>query len=158
MRAKLYAAITVIVLGLGLAGVLISRHYQIAPLPSAKELPKPVYEAHNLRCPDPTNMQPAPIILTPPDEAADQDSVVNLRWEQLSLQDLQKRIPQIFATRGDRTIYVVYPGPIPKAGQSKLIQLLIKHNLIDRVCLIDPNNPPKWYPIRILVYPDASHS
>jgi hypothetical protein len=139
------------------AALLAWRYYRIQPLPLAHQSGKPVFEAHNLRCPDPTDLDRTPVILTPPDDAADQDSMVKLRWERLPFQDLQKRIPEIFATRADRTVYVVYPGAIPKAQQSKLIQLLIRHDFIDRVCLIDPKNPPQWYPIRILMYPTASH-
>jgi hypothetical protein len=155
---KRVGRVIVSVVVLGAATLFAWRHYRIQPLPLPIQSGKPIYEAHNLRCPDPTNMNPAPIILEPPDQEADQGSMVRLRWEQLSLQELQKRIPEIFATREHRTIYVVYPGPILKADQSRLIQLLIQHDLIDRVCLIDSNNPPRWYPIRILMDPAANHS
>lgn len=134
------------VIVLGASALLFWRHYEIPPLPSPQPKAKPLYEAHNGRCPNPMDMGGIPVIVKPVHEPRNQISVVALMTEEIPLGELEKRLQSIFATRADRTIYLVDPGAVKKPHESSLVDLLMHYDFIDRICVVDPENPPKWYP------------
>jgi hypothetical protein len=143
------------VIVLGTSTLLFWRHYKIQPLVSPQPQTKSIYEAHNRRCPDPMDMG-RPVILKPVDEQGKQLSVVALGTEEMPLGELEKRLQSIFATRDDKTIYVVDPAAVKEFHKSNLVELLLRYDFIDQICVVDPQNPPKWYPPPITVHKRAS--
>ena len=140
------------VIVLGTSGLLFWPRYETQPLPSPQQQAKPIYEAHNRRCPDPVAIGDIPVILKPIDEPGKQLSVVALPSQERPLGDLEKWLQPIFATRADRTIYVFDPVAVKEPHESSLVDLLMHYNFIDRICVVDPQSPPKWYPLPIPVH------
>ena len=151
---KMGVAIVSVVVGLSASTLFLWGHYQIQPLqspPYAQE--NPVYEARNLRCPDPTIVDARAVILKASDEPGKEQSVFYIRSEETPVKDLEKRLHDVFATRAEKTVYLVDAAAIEKPETSELLGLLRKSMDVDRICVIDPQKPPKWYPPPEIVSP-----
>jgi hypothetical protein len=145
----------VVVIVLGVSIGLLWRHYQIQPLQSHEERAKPVYEAHNPRCPDANELGQRPVVLEALNSAGNQHSVVLGLSEELLVSELEARLKPIFATRPARIAYVVDAAAAKPPYQSALVNRLLSFEFIEQVCVVDPRNPPKWYP-PVLEYPRVS--
>jgi hypothetical protein len=93
-----------------------------------------------------------PVILKPIDEQGKQLSVVALPSQEMPSRNLEKWLQSIFTTRAERTIYVVDPRAVKEPHESSLVDLLMHYDFINQICVIDPQNPPKWYPPPVPVH------
>jgi len=148
---KNWWAIVGVVIVLGTSTLLFWRHYEIQPLLSLQQPTKLIYEAHNRSCPNPTEMG-IPVILKPVDEPGKPLSVVALPSQEMPSGGLEKWLQSIFATRAERTIYVFDSRAVKEPHASSLVTLLVHYDFINQICVIDPQNPPKWYPPPVPVH------
>jgi hypothetical protein len=146
---KLEWAIFGVVIVLGSSMLLFWQHYEIQPLPSLQQPAKLIYEARNRRCDMGGGI---PVILKPVDETGKQLSVVALPSQEMRSGDLEKWLQSIFAARAERTIYVFDPRAVKEPHESSLVNLLMHYDFINQICVIDPQNPPKWYPPPVPVH------
>jgi hypothetical protein len=140
---KLSFIALVFTLTLTIAFVLY-RRYRILPLTSEEQPHRTaVLTAANVECTqNDLNYVDRVIVLQTEGNLAN----VRINWDKLPTGALQERLTDILKTRADRTVYLVDNSS--RDGQASLaLQKMVEQvPVVDRICIIDPNHPPAWYP------------
>lgn len=127
--------------------VFFVQRFRIQPLTSIPEKHVHVqwiYPVSNPEC-APTDTDRLAIL----DHVADaekQHSFVILSKEKIPSETAEQRFKLIFSTRAERKIYIVDATAINEPDRSELLKLVSHSDMVDTVCIIDPRNPPAWYP------------
>jgi hypothetical protein len=72
---------------------------------------------------------------------------VKLNAEDLTWDQTAKILSEVLRTRVNRTVFLTIGPRVGPAYRSQMIDLMRIANA-ERICVIDPRNPPEWYPPR----------
>lgn len=137
---KLYLILVVSALALTVAFVL-HRRYRVLPLEGGRQPHRPVVlTAKNAECAnDPGDR--VIVLQTDPDL-----TTLRINFDKLPAGALQQRLTDILKTRMDRTLYLVDNSSRDAQASMVLEKMVEQVPVVDRICIIDPNHPPAWYP------------
>jgi hypothetical protein len=139
------------------------RHYRIQPLlehslDSASHDRKRVRKATSLFC---SNWAEHPVsrvvLLQLVPKTRDTRPLISINEDETETwSQAREWLARIYSTRADRVVFVVDNADVDKRYRSELMDMLEQSPVIEDVCVIDPNNPPSWYPLQRVVMPKVA--
>jgi hypothetical protein len=154
---------TCLVVLLSALALVLYRPYQIQPLPGypfdyAGQHHKRVDKATSLFCRSNAEQYPVYrviiIQLIPLESGA--RPLIKINKEEETWTKAQERLTQIYSTRAARVIFLVDNADVEQRYRSELMDTMRQSPVIDDVCVIDPKNPPSWYPPPEVVMPSTA--
>ncbi|HEY6307420.1 MAG TPA: hypothetical protein VI488_13275 [Candidatus Angelobacter sp.] len=137
---------------LSVLGTFLYSHYQIQPLSgypldSASEPRKRVHKATDLFCREWGERPVSRIVIVElVQRTSEMRPLISINTETQSWPEAQERLKQIYSTRADRVVFLVDNANVDQRYRSELMDLMRQSPIIEDVCVIDPENPPSWYP------------
>jgi hypothetical protein len=122
----------------------VDRHYRILPLENTVTTHHPdVLSAASGSCKPDVQLGRTIVLRTDPDLAS-----LKINQQKLPANMLHDILTEILRTRVDRTIYLVDNSARDNRDSMILEKMLQQLPVVSRICVIDPQNPPAWYPLK----------
>ena len=146
-----------------LLGVSLYRRYRIQPLPehsldSASHVGKRVRKATSLFCTDWAEHPVSRVVLVQlVQKTRDTRPLISINEDETETwSQAREWLAKIYSTRADRVVFVVDNADVDNRYRSELMDMLQQSPVIEDVCVIDPKNPPSWYPLQRIVTPTVA--
>jgi hypothetical protein len=148
-----------LVVFLSALAVGLYRPYQIQPLPAYPFEPvtqrhQRALKANNLFCSDRAEHPVSRVVVIQIiQQTGNTRPSIRINDEDQTWTKAQELLAQIYSVRAERVIFVVNNPDVDQLYQSELMDMMRQSPVIDDVCVIDPKNPPSWYPLQQILTP-----
>jgi hypothetical protein len=132
--------------------IAYERWFRIQPLPEVSRASPRVRNANDDACSKfGVDYASPPLIFVQTVQGHDQN-LIKINHETMSVEEAKKYLQGIYSPRAARVVFILAPNTdIAFPGYSEALSLVEHIDVIDTVCIINPNKPPKWFPPKEVV-------
>jgi uncharacterized membrane protein YukC len=154
MKTALLATFAVVFAGVILVALYLQR-FRIQPLTESSFSQPRMRKATDLFCTHyaTEDVSRRPIFVEHIHDPNSSIALIRIDDETMPARQAHDLLHSVYSVRAERVVFVVDPPEANIHGDSDVLNMIKHLGVIDQVCVIDPTNPPAWYPPKKIAYP-----